>query len=172
MSTLPIFSSSMLQKATTQIDTKMHVIAGSIVKVVLINPLKNKKAILRACKKTKKNVFSLSSRKFLLHFANEATQIAHACKEAKKTVFSSNARASLKRSGHEFLADLDFAHNAGLVVDAMEEAIKTVFSSHGKKRLMAAHAEMSFYPQSDIPKSIRKKTLQIINSLNFSHKFC
>lgn len=144
-----IFSSSLFQKATTQIDTKMHVIAGSIVKTILINPLKNKEAVLRACKGAKKTVFSLSSRKFLF-LANEVAHIAHACKEAKKTVFSPGAKVRLIRSGHEFLADLDFDHNAGLVVDAMEEAIKTVFSSYGKKRLIAAHIEMSFYPQSNI----------------------
>jgi hypothetical protein len=146
----PIFSSSLFQKATTQIDTKMQVVSGNIVKIILINPLKNKEAILRACKEAKKTVFSLSGHKILLNFAHEVAHIAHACKEAKKTVFSSSAKARLKRSGHEFLADLNFDHNAGLVVDAMEEAFKTVFSSQGERRLMAAHAEMSFLPQSDI----------------------
>jgi hypothetical protein len=116
----------------------------------LINPLKNKEAILKACKEAKTTVFSLSGHKILLNLANEAVYIAHACKEAKKTVFSPSAKARLKRSGHEFLVSLDFDHNAGLVVDAMEEALKTVFSSQGKRRLIAAHAEMSFRPQSDI----------------------
>ncbi|MGL4540200.1 MAG: hypothetical protein ACRCU0_04410 [Candidatus Rhabdochlamydia sp.] len=160
MSTIPIFFPSMLQKATTQIDTKMHIVAGSIVKTVLINPLKNKEAILRAFKEAKKAVFSSSAKERLkrsghefiaiLDFDHNASLVVDAMEEAKKAVFSSSAKERLKRSGHEFLAILDFDHNASLVVDAMEEALKTVFSSHGKKRLIAAHAEMSFHPQSDI----------------------